>query len=143
MEIKELSKQIIEFRDQRNWEQFHKLKDLLLGLDIEVSELMELFLWKSDSEIDQIPKEKIKHELADIFIYLAYVAAKFDIDLEEAIVEKISAEDIGNPLSASQRRQALEIDPAPLPSRSTQRTAATTPQLFAMAKKGFDSAEMP
>jgi len=54
-----------------------------------VSELMELFLWKSDSEIDQVPKEKIKHELADIFIYLAYVAEKFDIDFEEAIVEKI------------------------------------------------------
>jgi len=43
MEIKDLSKQIIEFREQRDWEQFHKIKDLLLGLDIEVSELMELF----------------------------------------------------------------------------------------------------
>lgn len=89
MDIKELSNQIAEFRDQRNWEQFHQIKDLLLGLDIEVYELMELFLWKSDSEIDQIPKEKIKHELAYIFIYLAYIAVKFDIDLKQAIIEKI------------------------------------------------------
>jgi NTP pyrophosphatase (non-canonical NTP hydrolase) len=101
MEIKELSKKIIEFRDQRNWEQFHQIKDLLLGLDIEVSELMELFLWKSDSEIDEIPKEKIQQELADIFIYLAYVAEKFEIDLEQAIVEKIELNGQKYPVSKS------------------------------------------
>lgn len=89
MEIKDLSKQIIEFREIRDWEQFHKIKDLLLGLDIEVSELMELFLWKSDDEMGNFPKEQIKHELADIFIYLTYIAEKFDISLEEAVLEKI------------------------------------------------------
>lgn len=50
---------------------------------------MELFLWKSNDEIKEVSKEKIKHELADIFIYLAYIAEKFDVDLEDAIVEKI------------------------------------------------------
>jgi len=101
MEIKDLSKQIIEFREQRDWEQFHKIKDLLLGLDIEVSELMELFLWKSEGEIGEIPKEPIKHELADIFIYLTYIAEKFDINLEEAILEKIVLNGQKYPVSKS------------------------------------------
>lgn len=101
MEIKELSKQIIEFRDQRNWEQFHQIKDLMLGLDIEVSELMELFLWKSQDEIKEIPEEMIKNELADIFIYLAYIAEKFDVNLEEAIIEKIELNGQKYPVSKS------------------------------------------
>jgi len=101
MEIKDLSNQIIEFREQRNWEQFHKIKDLVLGLDIEVSELMELFLWKSDDEIGEIPKEPIKHELADIFIYLTYIAEKFEINLEEAVLEKIVLNGKKYPVSKS------------------------------------------
>jgi NTP pyrophosphatase (non-canonical NTP hydrolase) len=101
MELKELSKQIIHFRNQRNWEQFHELKDLLHGLNIEVSELMELFLWKSKDEIEEVSKEKIKHELADIFIYLAYIAKKFDIDLEQAIIEKIELNGQKYPVSKS------------------------------------------
>ena len=101
MEIKDLSKQIIAFREKRDWEQFHKIKDLLLGLDIEVSELMELFLWKSEDEIGEIPKEKIKHELADIFIYLTYIAEKFEINLEEAVLEKIVLNGQKYPVSKS------------------------------------------
>lgn len=101
MEIKELLKKIIEFREQRNWEQFHKIKDLLLGLDIEVSELMELFLWKSEDEISEIPKEQIKHELADIFIYLTYISEKFDVDLEQAVLEKIVLNGQKYPVSKS------------------------------------------
>lgn len=101
MDITEISKQIIEFREQRNWEQFHKIKDLLLGLDIEVSELMELFLWKSEDEIDRISKEQIKHEIADIFIYLTYIAEKFEINLEEAVLEKILLNGQKYPVSKS------------------------------------------
>lgn len=101
MEIKDLSQQIIEFRDKRNWAQFHQIKDLLLGLNMEVSELMELFLWKSESEIQQIPIEKIKHELADIFIYLAYISEKYHIDLEQAILEKIKINAEKYPISRS------------------------------------------
>jgi len=101
MEIQDISKLIIDFRDNRNWEQFHQVKDLLLGLDIEVSELMELFLWKSDSEIAKIPKEIIEYELADIFIFLTYVAEKFDINLEESIMEKLKINDQKYPVSKS------------------------------------------
>jgi NTP pyrophosphatase (non-canonical NTP hydrolase) len=58
-------------------------------------------LWKSNVEIGEIPKEKIRHELADIFIYLAYVAEKFNIDLEEAITKKIELNGQKYPVSKS------------------------------------------
>lgn len=89
MDIKELQTQIIKFRDERNWQQFHSLKDLLLGLNIECAELSELFLWKSESEIKEVEKNKIANEIADIYIFLNYLSHHFDIDIEEAVGEKI------------------------------------------------------
>ena len=87
--LKDIQNKIIRFRNDRNWEQFHKLKDLLLGLNIEAGELNELFLWKDDKEIESVDKLKIGDELADIFIFLAYISEHFNIDLSEAIDMKI------------------------------------------------------
>jgi len=84
-----IAERIINFRDQRNWKQFHTIKDLLLGLNIEVSELQELVLWKNEKEIQSIDKEIIQDELADIFIFLTYIAEHFDIDLLSAVESKI------------------------------------------------------
>jgi len=84
-----IADKIIDFRDQRNWKQFHSIKDLLLGLNIEVSELQELFLWKNDQEINSIDKEIVQDELADIFIFLTYIAEHFKIDLLTAVEDKI------------------------------------------------------
>lgn len=88
-DINELVNKIIEFRDERNWTQFHSLKDLLLGLNIELGELQELFLWKSDSEIESVDISKIENEIADISIFLIYICNHFNIDLLKAITEKI------------------------------------------------------
>jgi len=84
-----ITERIINFRDQRNWQQFHTIKDLLLGLNIEVSELQELVLWKNEKEINSIDNVIIQDELADIFIFLTYIAAHFDIDLLSAVESKI------------------------------------------------------
>jgi len=84
-----IAERIIDFRDQRNWKQFHSIKDLLLGLNIEVSELQELVLWKNEKEIQSIDKEIIQDELADIFIFLTYIAVHFNIDLLSAVDAKI------------------------------------------------------
>lgn len=89
MEFKTLQNAIIGFRDERNWSQFHTIKDLLLGLNIEVSELSELFLWKSTSDIDSVEKHRIEEEVADIFIFLTYICNHFDIELNQAVMKKI------------------------------------------------------
>lgn len=96
MNIQDLEQEIIAFRDARNWQQFHSLKDLLLGLNIEVAELAELFLWKSEAEIAEINannphklRTEVAHELADIYIFLNYLARHFEINLGEAVLHKL------------------------------------------------------
>jgi NTP pyrophosphatase (non-canonical NTP hydrolase) len=89
MDFKEIENKVIQFRDERNWAQFHQIKDLLLGLNIEVGELQELYLWKSAGQQTGIDPEKIKDELADIAIFLIYISRHYNIDLLEAISNKI------------------------------------------------------
>lgn len=101
MEINELENIIIQFRNNRNWEQFHTLKDLLLGLNIETSELSELFLWKSEPEVKDISQEQIANEIADIFIFLSYIAYHFNVNIEKAVLAKIEINNKKYPIDKS------------------------------------------
>ncbi len=89
-EIQKLTKEIIAFRDARNWEQFHNPKDLAMALSIESAELMELFLWKSKEELNDVPVDKISEELADIFIYCLLLADRYDFDIVDIMKKKLS-----------------------------------------------------
>lgn len=82
-----LQKKLIEFRNDRDWEQFHNPKDLSLALSIEAAELNELFLWKNAEDANV---EKVKEELADIFAYALLLAEKYDLDVNEIVLNKIS-----------------------------------------------------
>jgi NTP pyrophosphatase (non-canonical NTP hydrolase) len=89
--IKEMTKALVDFRDQRNWKQFHTKKDLALALSIEAAELNELFLWKKDeSEWNAISENSLKEELADIFAYALLLAEKCGFDVKDIVMEKIS-----------------------------------------------------
>tara|TARA_B100000963_G_C22406353_1_gene571206 strand:+ start:114 stop:452 length:339 start_codon:yes stop_codon:yes gene_type:complete len=79
-----------KFRDERDWKQFHDSKNLSLALSIEASELNELFLWKENEELEQIDKDKIAEELADILSYAFLLADKHDLDPFQIISDKIS-----------------------------------------------------
>jgi len=81
-----LQKKLIEFRNDRDWEQFHNPKDLALAISIEASELNELFLWKSAEEADV---EKVKEELADVFAYALLLAEKYNLNVDEIVLDKI------------------------------------------------------
>jgi len=84
--INKLIQEIVKFRDERDWEQFHNSKDLALALSIESSELLELFLWKSNEDFKL---DKLKEELADVLMYAFLLAHKNDLDIEEIILDKI------------------------------------------------------
>ena len=101
MDFREVEKRVIEFRDERNWAQFHQVKDLLLAINIEVSELQELYLWKDKEQQTTIDNEKIVDELADIAIYLIYLCKHNDIDLLEAISYKNDMNGIKYPTEKS------------------------------------------
>lgn len=93
--IKSLTNQVLKFRDDRNWAQFHTGKDIAMDLSIEASEVLELFLWKKD---DAINKKKLKDELGDVFYALLLLAHRYSIDIEAALIEKIKKNEAKYPV---------------------------------------------
>jgi NTP pyrophosphatase (non-canonical NTP hydrolase) len=94
--IERLTKKIVEFRDRRNWKQFHNPKDLSLSLVLEATEVMEHFQWKSPEEIEKYVKEnkkEIADELADVFYWVLLISSDLDIDIEKALDEKMKIND--------------------------------------------------
>ncbi|MBA7521551.1 hypothetical protein ES705_13658 [subsurface metagenome] len=90
--IKEITQEIIRFRDQRKWKKFHTPKNLALSMIIEAGELFEIFQWLSDDEIySKLEEEKdhLSDELADVAIYLFSLANILEVNLEEAIRIKL------------------------------------------------------
>lgn len=85
-ECAEITKALIDFRNERDWEQFHNSKDLALAISIEAGELLEAFLWKrhEDANVD-----KIKEELADVIAYSLLLAEKYNLDIKEIVLDKI------------------------------------------------------
>jgi NTP pyrophosphatase (non-canonical NTP hydrolase) len=88
-EYREIVNKLIEFRNERDWEQFHDSKNLALALFLEAAELNELFLWKKDSEAEAVNQERLKEELADILAYAFLLAEKHNLDIFEIVREKI------------------------------------------------------
>jgi len=84
---KETIEKILQFRNDRDWEQFHNSKDLSLALSVEASELLELFLWKGNEDVSP---ERLKEELADVLMYAILLAEKHQLNLDEVIQEKLS-----------------------------------------------------
>lgn len=74
------------FNDARDWSQFHDPKNVALALSIEASELNEVFLWKKAEEANL---DKIKEELADVFLYALLMADKYGLNVEEICLEKL------------------------------------------------------
>ena len=85
-EINNITEALLTFRNERDWEQFHNPKDLSIALSIEANELLELFLWKKPEEANI---EKVKEELADVFAYAFLIAEKYNLNVEEIVLDKI------------------------------------------------------
>jgi NTP pyrophosphatase (non-canonical NTP hydrolase) len=89
-----LQQALLQFRDERNWKQFHTLKNLIVSLNLEAAELLELTQWKSDAELDQHKQEPqfrqgLEEECADVLLYLLLIAENGGIDLLAAAKRKI------------------------------------------------------
>ena len=85
--MKELMREIRQFTEDRDWDQFHNGKDLALALSIEASELNEAFLWKDAKDVKI---EKVKEELADVFNYAFLIADKYGLDVREIVMDKLA-----------------------------------------------------
>lgn len=80
-------REIRQFTEDRDWDQFHNGKDLAIALSIEASELNEAFLWKDAKDVKI---EKVKEELADVFNYAFLIADKYDLDVREIVMAKLA-----------------------------------------------------
>jgi len=90
--MNKLIQKLEKFRKDRDWEQFHKPKDLAISLNLEASEVLEHFQWKTDEEIKEYVKsnkEEIGEELADVFAYLIHLGRDLDINIIDALDKKI------------------------------------------------------
>lgn len=85
-DLEELRKAIVQFTQERDWDQFHNGKDLALALSIEAAELNEAFLWK---DVSEVKVEKVKEELADIFNYAILIADKYNLDVKQIVLDKL------------------------------------------------------
>lgn len=93
---------ILEFRRQRDWEQFHKPKELAAALSIEASELLEAFQWKTDQEVTDLlnspSREKVIEEIADVAIVLSYLCHDLKISLNDAVLSKLQKNEAKYPI---------------------------------------------
>jgi dCTP diphosphatase len=90
--LDELAALIRAFAKERDWDQFHTPKNLAMGVAIEAAELMEEFQWLTPEQSGQLPAEKlepVRHEMADVLLYLVLLADKLGVDLIAAAAEKI------------------------------------------------------
>ena len=86
-EIDDLLQALRQFRDERDWAQFHNAKDLALALSIETGELNEEFLWKSATEARP---ERVREELADVLLYAFQLADHYGWDIAQLMREKLA-----------------------------------------------------
>lgn len=81
------------FVDERDWDQFHTPKNLACALSVEVAELLEHFQWLQTGRLEELGEDKleqVRHEMADVLVYLVRMADKLDVDLGAAVVEKMA-----------------------------------------------------
>lgn len=94
MEISEILKLILDFRDRRGWKIYHTPKNLVISLAVEMGELLELFQWMKDDEIQERLKERdyrerVGEEISDVLIYLLLLANECGVDIEKAVLDKM------------------------------------------------------
>lgn len=81
--------QVIRFRDDRDWRQFHNPKDLAISLSLEASELLEIFQWSGEDLICEEKIDKVREELADVLSYCILLADVYQLDLDEIVQAKV------------------------------------------------------
>ena len=98
---RETINQVLKFRDDRNWRQFHNPKDLALSISLEAAELLEVFQWSGSDTVCESKKEKIREELADVLNYCILMADVCGLDMDEIVQEKIRSNNAKYPIEKS------------------------------------------
>lgn len=106
-DIKTVTKKLLKFRRDRDWEKFHKPKDLAISLVLEANEVLEHFQWKSEEEIEKYTsqhKEELAEELADVFNWVLLISYDLKIDIIQASQKKIGINKQKYPIKKSRSK---------------------------------------
>ncbi len=85
----ETIREILKFRDERDWKQFHNPKDLAISISLESAELLEVFQWSGTDVVCADKKDKIAEELADVLVYCTLMADACGLDMDEIVQRKM------------------------------------------------------
>ncbi len=105
--LQDLIKKIIDFRNDRDWKQFHNPKDLAISLSLEASEVVEHFQWKNKEEIEKYiktNKNEIGEELADVLYWVLLMSYDLGIDILDALDKKMDINIAKYPISKAKGR---------------------------------------
>jgi len=94
-------KQIKQFIKDRDWEKFHDPKNLAISLNLETAEVLELFQWTNDNNINPEKKESLNEELADVYYWLLLLADYYKIDLDNSLQDKLKKNAENYPINKS------------------------------------------
>jgi len=114
--LKVLTQALRQFAAERDWDQFHSPKNLVMALSVEVSELMEHFQWltpEAATALNAEQREAVREELADVLLYLVRLADKLDVELIAAAADKIKKNAAKYPadLARGSMRKYTELKP--------------------------------
>ena len=94
LDLTELKNRLSHFASERNWEKYHTAKNIACALSVEASELLEIFQWKSEQEVESIKDDpqlmtRVSEEVADILLYTTRLCGILGIDIPTSIENKI------------------------------------------------------
>ena len=105
MDLAQIQSELELFASERDWDQFHSVRNLALALVGEVGELAELLQWIDDSKVsaflDEGGRERLGEELADVLFYLVRLADKAGVDIDQAVREKLASNAVKYPVDKS------------------------------------------
>lgn len=100
-DFRKLNERIKQFCAERDWSQFHDPKNLAISLQLEASEVLELFQWTKDNHIRKEKESELPDELADVFYWVMMLANHYDVDLLKALEEKMDKNEEKYPVDKS------------------------------------------
>ena len=103
----ETIQRVLQFRDDRNWRQFHTPKDLAISMNLEAAELLEIFQWSgSDTDCSDEQLTKLRDELADVLSYCILMADVCGLDLDEIMNAKVTKNEAKYPVEKARGNAA-------------------------------------
>ncbi len=104
--IEALKNKVQAFCEVREWDQFHNPKDLAIGISTEAGELLDLFRFKTQQQMEEMLKDNgkrgsIEEEISDVFYFVLRFAQLYDIDLSKALTDKLKKNDLKYPIEKS------------------------------------------